>query len=115
MRASVSFFLVLLLAVTPILQVQGQTHQQGPGTPSSSAVVPSLTADARPVVVLEPAFAPWVPMLEADTSRWGTTDSLPNLQPMPMSTPAKVGIIVGAIIVAAGLAFLALFVLSPDG
>jgi hypothetical protein len=115
MRASVSFFLALLLAVTPIFQVQGQTHQQGPGTPDSSAVIPSLTAGAHSLAVLEPVFAPWVPTLEADSSRWGTTDSLPDLQPPPISTPAKVGIIVGAVIVVAALAFLALCVASRCG
>ncbi len=114
MRASVSFFLTLLFAATPILQVHGQARQQGPSPPDSSAAIAPPTADARSVAVLEPALAPWVPTLEASnpTDRllapgvaglWDTTDSLPVLQPAPISTGAKTAIIVGAIIVVLGI------------
>ncbi len=97
MRASVSFFLALLFAVTPILQVHGQVRQQGPSPPDSSAAIAPLTSDVRSVVFLEPPLAPWVPTLEASSSRWGTTDSLPV--PEPLSTEAVIGLVILAIVV----------------
>ena len=100
MRASVSFFLALLFTVTPILQVHGQARQQGPSPPDSSAAIAPPTADARSVVFLEPAWAPWVPTLEASSSRWGTTDSLRVREAAPISTGAAVGITIVAIVFA---------------
>ena len=109
MRASVSFFLALLFAVTPIMQVHGQVRQQGPSAPDSSAAIAPLTSDTRSIVFLEPAWAPWVPTLEASSSRWGTTDSLPVLQPTPLSTSDKVAIIVGIV---GGILIVGLLVLA---
>ncbi len=103
MRASVSFFLALLFAVTPILQVHGQARPQGPSPPDLSAATAPLTSDARSIVFLEPPLAPWVPTLEASSSRWGTTDSLPGLQPTPISTGATIAIVAGVVIVILGI------------
>ena len=118
MRASISFCLALLLAVTPILQVHGQARQQGPSPPDSSAAIAPPTADARSLVFLEPAWAPWVPTLEASNPAdrllapgvagpWDATDSRPVLLPREISTPAKVGIIVGVFLVVSFLVLLA--------
>ncbi len=118
MRATVSFFLALLLTVTPLSQVLGQARQQGPSPSDSSAATAPATTDAHSLVVLEPDWAPWVPTLEASnpTDRllapgvaglWDTTDSRPVLLPRRISTPAKVVIIVGVFLVVSGLVLLA--------
>ena len=125
MRASVSFFLTLLFAATPILQVHGQARQQGPSPPDSSAAIAPLTSDARSIVFLEPAWAPWVPTLEASnpTDRllapgfaglWDTTDSLPVLEPAPISTSGQIAIVVG-VLLAAAIMLLILVVLEKSG
>jgi hypothetical protein len=105
MRPSVSFLFALLLVVTPIAQVHGQTLQQGASTPDASAVVPSLAVDARPLGVLEPVWVPWAPTLEADSSQFGATEPLPGLQPPPISTAGTIGIVAGAVVVLAAVIF----------
>jgi hypothetical protein len=115
MRPTVSFLFALLLVVTPIAQVHGQTLRQGASTPDARAVVPSLAADARPLGVLEPVWEPWAPTLDADSSQWGTTEVLPGLQPPPISTTGKVAIIAGAALVVAGLAIFFLFYFANEG
>ena len=118
MRATVSFFLALLLTVTPLSQVLGQARQQGPSPSDSSAATAPPTTDARSLVVLEPAWASWVPTLEGSnpTDRllapgvagpWDATASRPVLLPREISTPAKVVIIVGVFLVVSFLVLLA--------
>ncbi len=124
MRASVSFFLALLFAVTPISQVHGQARQQGPSPPDSNAVIPPPVG-TRSLVVLEPVWAPWVPTLEASnptdrllapgvTGLWDTTDSLPVLEPAPISTSGKIAIVVG-VLLAAAIMLLILVALEKTG
>jgi len=114
MRASVSFFLALLLAVTPISQVLGQARQEGPSPSDSSAVTAPATPGAHSLVVLEPDWAAWVPTLEASNPTdwllapgvvglWDTTDSLPVLKPTPISTGATIAIVAGVVIVILGI------------
>ena len=100
MRASVSFFLALLFAVTPILQVHGQVRQQGPSAPDSSVAIAPLTSDARSIVFLEPVWAPWVPTLEANSSRWDTTGGLTVQDDDNTGVYIIIGLIVAIVIIA---------------
>jgi hypothetical protein len=101
MRVTAPFLVALVLALTP-LHMQGQAHQQGAAIPDSSARINALTADTPSFLVSEPVGVPWLPPLEAFNGRWSAADSLPVLQPGPISTAGKVGIIAAIVIVVAG-------------
>ena len=123
MRATVSFLMLLLLLPTPVTHVLAQVAQpqevvlQPQPTVVTGAFVadtvrverviigvPQLDPNGSVALLLAPAALDLTPM----------RDSLrPMLTPTPISTPGKVAIVVGAIVVAAAVLVVA-FVCSGE-
>ena len=111
MRAVVAAFLAPFLIATPLTQVLAQTGQQGPRVVQTDDFRVTIPVPTRMFQISEqPLLLSWVPSVERNSPAallWaaGAIDStaasepLLHAAPAGLSTGAKVGLYIGAVIV----------------
>ncbi len=111
MRAVVAAFLAPFLIATPLTQVLAQTGQQGPRVVQTDNFRATIPVPTRTFQTSErPLLLTWVPSVERDSPAallWaaGASDSTAASEPLlyaapaGLSTGAKVGLYIGAVIV----------------
>ncbi len=110
MRSVVAAFLAPFLIATPLTQVLAQTGQQGPRVVQTDNFRATIPVPTRTFQTSErPLLLSWVPSVERNSPAallWaaGAIDSTAASEyaaPAGLSTGAKVGIVIGAVIVIA--------------
>ncbi len=108
MRSVVSAFLATFLIATPLTQVLAQTGQQGPRVVQTEDSRVTIPVPTRTFQTSErPLLLTWVPSVERNSPAallWAagainSTAASEYAAPVRLSTGAKVGIVIGVVIV----------------